>query len=270
LAPPERVKLLIENQAMIILVTHDTGWRQPQVAASIAADLNLDLISEEQLGYLVAQRMRINLKSLQRLIAGKVSVVERWLGERRRLAWYTADEIAKLAARGDVVVQSWSPIGSLYGISRAVRVHIGHPAGMRRPGASYCCQATISVTNALSAGERRAGDGQEQRILSDLVLAAALQSVTGCVQQLRQLASEPPAPLRSAAADATEPDPDQVALWSSVLAPRFLQVEIGDDRMPLTVLTSSEQAIAQIEEHLHGKRFGVPQRHRLPLPPGIL
>jgi len=256
---------------MIILVTHDIGWRQPQVAASIAADLNLDLISEEQLGHLVAQRMRINLANLQRLIAGKASVVERWLGERRRLAWYTADEIARLAARGDVVVQSWSSIGSLYGISRTVRVHIGHPAGMLpRPGTSYCCQATISVTNAPPPRGRAAADGQEQRILCDLVLAAALQSVTGCVQQLRQLASEPPTPPLSALADATEPDPQQVALWSSVLTPRSLQVEIGDDHMPLTVLTSSEQAIAQIEEHLHGKRFSVPQRQRLPLPPGIL
>jgi len=256
---------------MIILVTHDIGWRQPQVAASIAADLNLDLISEEQLGHLVAQRMRINLANLQRLIAGKASVLERWLGERRRLAWYTADEIAKLAARGDVVVQSWSSIGSLYGISRAIRVHIGHPAGMlRRPGASYCCQATISVTNALPARGGGASDRQEQRILGDLVLAAALRSVTGCVHELRQLASEPPAPPLSPLADATELDPGQVALWSSVLTPRYVQVEIGDDRMPLTILTSSEQAIAQIEEHLHGKRLRLLPRQRLPLPPGIL
>jgi len=256
---------------MIILVTHDLGWRQPQVAASIAADLNLDLISEEQLGHLVAQRMRINLANLQRLVAGKASVFERWLGERRRLAWYTADEIAKLAARGDVVVQSWNSIGSLYGIPRAIRVHIGHPAGMlRRPGASYACQATISVTDAPPASGGAAGDRQKQRILCDLVLAAALQSVTGCVQQLRQLASEPPAPALSALADAAEPDPCQAARWSSVLAPRALQVEIGDDRMRLLVLSSDEQAIAQIEEHLHGKRFSVPWRQRLPLPHGIL
>jgi hypothetical protein len=56
--------------------------------------------------------------------------------------------------------------------------------------------------------------------------------------------------------------------WGSVRGRRVLQVEIGADRMPLTGVASSEQAIAQVELHLQGKgdQTAAPSR-RLPLPP---
>ncbi len=41
--------------------------------------------------------------------------------------------------------------------------------------------------------------------------------------------------------------------WVKVRGRSALQVEIGADRVPLTAMASSEQAIAQIELHLQGK-----------------
>jgi hypothetical protein len=270
---------LVEDPTMIILVTQDIGVREPRVAASIAADLNLDLISEEQLGELVAQRMHINRGNLQRLIAGRASLFDRWLGERRRLAWYTAEAIAKLAEAGDAVVQSWNPVGSLSGVPRSIRVHIGHPGWIgRRAGAMYSCQATISIADATAATGWAFAERQEQRIVHDLVLATALQSMASCVQQLRRSASDLPGrPVQSlhprlrARADQAEPGACPTARWNSALARRPLLVEIGGDRMPLATLASSEQAIAQIEQHLQGKGVDKAFRpQRLPLPPDIL
>ena len=60
----------------------------------------------------------------------------------------------------------------------------------------------------------------------------------------------------------------RLSQWVKVRGRPALQVEIGSDRMPLTGIASSEQAIAQIELHLQGKgdRAAAPPK-RLPLPP---
>jgi len=178
----------------VILITQDSGVNGPKIAASIAAGLGLDLVSQEQLGHLVAARMRINEETLQRLVGGRPALFARWLGERRRLAWCTADEIVNLARRGDVVVESWNSVGSLCGIRHGIRVHIGHcrrDSGLG--GTAHRCQATISPI-ATQPGRLWALDQErEASVICDLVLAAAPQSVASCVQQLRRLTSIPPA-----------------------------------------------------------------------------
>jgi hypothetical protein len=270
----------------VILVTQASGVHGPKIAASIAAGLGLDLVSQEQLAHLVAARMHIQQETLLSLVDGRPPLFARWLGERRRLAWCTADEIVNLARHGDVVVESWNSVGSLCGIRHGIRVHIGHwrrSAGLG--GAAHSCQATISPI-AAQPGRRWALDqGREAPIVCDLVLAAAPQSVASCVHQLRQLTLAPPlsclapsesavAPLRSDAG-ANDAGPDhaveglcQPSPWGAVRGRRAFEVEIGSDRMPLSGVASSEQAIARIELHLQGKadRAAAPPK-RLPLPP---
>src|SRR5262245_15829018 len=128
----------------VILVTQDHGVRGPQIAASIAADLGLDLVSQEQLGQLVAARMHIKLEALRHLIEARPPLFTRWLGERRRLAFYTAEEVARLAQQGDVVIESWKPMAAVGGITHGIRVHIGEPRGARGLAGASCCQAAIS------------------------------------------------------------------------------------------------------------------------------
>ena len=257
---------------MIILVTRDIGLREPQVAASLAAGFKLDLVSEEQLGQLVAERMQINVGNLQRLVACRASLFGRWLGEHRRLAWYTAEEISKLAKRGDVVVQSWNAVGSWHGIPGAIRVHIGQPrTRMHRAGARYSCHATISVRAAEPACDWGPSASQETERGAELVRAAAMHSVASCVQQLRQLALAPAGPSAPVTRGPCLPPLDDAAEPGMCTVRGSLLVEIGPDRMPLVGFSSSEQMIAQIEQHLHGKcadRRSV--RQQLPLPPGIL
>jgi hypothetical protein len=282
----------------VILVTQDSGVHGPKIAAGIAAGLGLELVSQEELGHLVAARMHIKQETLQRLVDARPALFARWLGERRRLAWCTADEIVNLARHGDVVVESWNSVGSLCGIRHGIRVHIGpcrRSAGLR--GADHSCQATIRPIDAQLGRSWALDQGREAPIICDLVLAAAPQSVARCVHQLRRLALAPlagvdpsvpaVAPLRNEAGandagppnggrpndtgpnDATE-GAWRLSQWVKVRGRPALQVEIGSDRMPLTDIASSEQAIAQIELHLQGKgdRAAAPPT-RLPLPPGI-
>jgi hypothetical protein len=280
----------------VILITQDSGVNGPKIAASIAAGLGLDLVSQEQLGHLVAARMRINAETLQRLVDGRPALFARWLGERRRLAWCTADEIVNLARRGDVVVESWNSVGSLCGIRHGIRVHIGHcrrDAGLG--GTAHSCQATISPIAAQPGRLWTLDQEREAPVICDLVLAAAPHSVASCVQQLRRLTlAEALSRLDSSgsavASARAEPEanaadrnqllpgdaiPDDgadgrwpLAHWGSMRGRRVLQVLIGSDRMPLTGVASSEQAIAQVELHLQGKGGqGTAPPKRLPLPP---
>src|SRR5262245_13560818 len=251
----------------VILVTQDLGVRGPQIAASIAADLGLNLVSQEQLGQLVAARMHIKLETLQRLIAARPPLFTRWLGERRRLAFYTAEEVARLAQQGDLVIESWKPMATVGGIAHGIRVHIGEPRrGARARAGASCCQAAISPLAAARARRWGLEHTQPVSIVCDLVLAPAPQALEGCLNQLRQLAFGLPWQGPDGSAE-TSPG---AAAPGSLLASRWtgsLHVEIGSDRMSLGGLTSPDEAIAKIEEHLHGRR-GPPRR--LPLPPDVL
>jgi len=262
----------------VILVTQDSGVHGPKIAASIAAGLGLDLVSQEQLGHLVAARMHIKPETLQRLVGGRPALFASWLGERRRLAWCTADAIVNLARHGDVVVESWNSVGSLCGVRHGIRVHVGQcrrSAGLG--GGAHSCQATISPIAAESGRIWALDQVREAPIVCDLVLAAAPQSVASCLQQLRRLTLVPAlpcpdpfastvAPLRGEAG--SDDGADGPSQWGKVRGRRAFEVEIGPDRMPLTGVVSSEQAIAQIELLLQGKgeRAAVPPK-RLPLPP---
>jgi hypothetical protein len=263
----------------VILVTQDIGWQGREMAASIAAGLGLELVSEEQLGELVAARMQIDQGTFRRLIGGSSPLFARWLGERRRLAWHTGNEIAKLAERGDVVVQCWNGVGSSCGIQHGIHVHIGQPTRIaRQAGRLYTCQATIRLLDRSPARAWGLACGREPGIVCDLGLAPVPQSVAVCVHHLRQLAFDLPwAPNRSArpdfasGLDAVGRRTDDSKPWSRTRARHALEVEIGWHRMPLAGAASSEQAIAQIEEHLQGKNAApAPGKQRLPLPPGIL
>jgi hypothetical protein len=255
----------------VIVVTQDRGVCEPQIAARIAAGLGLELVSREQLGHRVAARMEINEQTLRRLIEAWPPLFTRWLGERRRLAFYTAEEVATLARQGDVVIESWRPVGSVAGIRHGIRLHIGGSRRAVRLGTgTSCCQAAISPLEAPPARKWRLDQAQSASIVCDLVLAPAPEALERCLIQLRQFAFGLPrqghAPEECFAASAAEAAEaaSPATLWSRA---RGTEVDIGSERLPLAGVTSPEQAIAKIEERLHGRRRPPP---RLPLPPDML
>jgi hypothetical protein len=260
-----------ERTMTVIVVTQDRGVCEPQIAARIAAGLGLELVSREQLGHRVAARMDINEQALRRLIEAWPPLFTRWLGERRRLAFYTAEEVATLARQGDVVIESWNPVGSVAGIRDGIRLHIGESRHAVRLGTgTSCCQAAISPLEAPPARKWRLDQAQSASIVCELVLAPAPEALERCLIQLRQFAfglprqgHDPEESFAAAAAEAAEA-PSPATPWSRA---RGTEVDIGSERMPLDGVTSPEQAIAKIEERLHGRRR---PPARLPLPPDML
>jgi hypothetical protein len=253
-----------------VLVTHDSGVRDAEIAANIAAGLQLDLISEQQLGCLVAQRMQIDPARLERLILNPPAVFGRWLGEHRRLKWSTLQEIEKLAAHGDVVVESWNSIADHHRIPPGVRVHIGSPARLGA-GPVYGRRVTISLRQA-SPWPWLGGGAQS---ICELKLPTAPQSVTSCVAELRRQARRENWKWRQLPAAALVYPGDAMGCQHHRAGlggggpKRSLEVEIGYDRMALVEPVDDEEAIAQIEEHLHG-RPNRPALRRLLPPPGML
>ena len=79
-----------------------------EIAARTAERLGLDLVPERQLEALVAERLEVVDDTLHRLIAGHAWFFERWMVDRRRLARCTAEELIKLTATANVVVESWA------------------------------------------------------------------------------------------------------------------------------------------------------------------
>src|SRR5262249_10548864 len=174
----------------IIVVTQDFGLPTREFAAAIAAGLGLDLVSQRQLGDLVAQRMRIDAGRLERLVARPPSLFDRWTAERRRLAWHTGEEIAKLAEHGNVVVESWSPTGSLDQLTHGIRVHIGRgPRLADATGPRDNCRATIAAIDPARPWTLAAP--RDSQIVCELVLLAAPRSVADCVHELKQLTLRP-------------------------------------------------------------------------------
>jgi hypothetical protein len=258
----------------VILVTQDIGVSGPQIAASIAAGLGLGLVSQEQLGQLVAARMHIKEETLWRLIDSRPPLFTRWLGERRRLAFYTAEEVARLAQQGDVVIESWRTIASVPGIAHGIRVHIGEPRrGARLSSSGSRCQAAISLLDAPRARRWPFEHARPASIVCDLVLAPAPQALESCLRQLRQFAlglpwRDPDVRETAFTPLPCEPvDSSSESSWGRARGTGSLQVEIGSERMPLDGVASPEQAIARIEERLHGRRR---PPGRLPLPPDML
>jgi len=256
----------------IIVVTQDRTLRSREFAADIAAGLGLDLVSQRQLGDLVAARMGINAGDLQRLVARPPSRFDRWTIGRRRLAWYTGKEIARLAEHGDVVVASWSPVGSLAPVGHTIRVHIGQQAGfgdepVRHPSG----QATV----APMLPARAPGEPRQAQIVCELLAPAAPPSVADCVEQVRRLtvglpdrATAPPAPAQPFTWLAPRSQ-GAGGLWQRLAWRRSVEVEIGEERMPLGAAATPEQAIAEIEAHLQRKRLPTTLRQRLPYPPDL-
>jgi hypothetical protein len=255
----------------IILVTQDLGVRGPQIAASIAAGLGLDLVSQEQLGQLVAARMQIKEEALRRLIDARQPLFTRWPGERRRLAFSTAEEVARLGQQGDLVIESWKTIAPVAGLAHGVRVHIGETRrGARLGGGVSCCQAAISPLDAPPVRRWGLEHGQAVSIVCDLVLAPAPQALESCLRQLRRCAfglpwqgpdgcAETVALEQGEAAHGASPSPP----WSHARWTGSLHVEIGSERMWLHGMSSPNEAIARIEELLHGRRRP-PSRQPLP------
>jgi hypothetical protein len=260
----------------IIIVKEGLCVCAHEIAARAAACLGLDLVPQQQLEALVAGRLEIVHDTLHRLIAGDAWFFERWRVDRRRLARYTAEELIKLTATADVVVESWAASDLLRAAPHVLCVRVSAQAPQ-----------FVRATLTLAQVDRRSdwwhapmrhprGGARQCPVPFDLYLDAVRQSVAECVQQVCGLALSPQfqstAPSRALLArllDETRECPAPSA--DSTHADDVFVVEMDDHRRIVwRGATSDQQAIARVEAHLKGTRPTSPVWDKPSLPPGML
>jgi len=262
----------------IIIVKEGFCLCAHEIAARTAACLGLDLVPEQQLEALVARRLEIVHNTLHRLIAGHAWFYERWRIDRRRLAQYTAEELIKLTATTNVVVESWAAADLLRAAPHVLCVQVSAQAPQLARAALTPAQA-VEPSDA-SHGLRlhkRGGGARQCPVLFDLYLDAVRQSVGECVQQVCRLALSPQ--FRSTASSTAllahlleemqEPS-GPAAASTDTGTMNVVEMDVGHGRVVWRGAASDQQAIARIEKHLKGTRPTSPVWDRPSLPPGML
>jgi hypothetical protein len=260
----------------IIIVKEGFCLCAHEIAARTAACLGLDLVPQQQLEARVAERLEIVDDTLHRLIAGDAWFFERWRVDRLRLARYTAEELIKLTATANVVVESWAASDLLRAAPHVLCVQVSAQAPQFARATLALAQA-VRRSDSWHAPMRHPHQGARQcPVLFDLYLDAVRQSVTECVQQVCRLALSPQfqsaapsgallARLLHETQECSAPDAD------STDADDVYVVEMDDHRrIVCRGTTSAQQAIARVEEHLKGTRPTSPVWDKFSLPPGML
>jgi hypothetical protein len=239
----------------------DNGSRDLDLAAAIAAQLGLDLVSEGQLEQLVAIRMSVNRLRMHRLIAEYNSLANcRMIRSRHRVAKYTMEKLAKLAARDNVATQDWETVDLQHAVQHTICVRICTIA-------PHCAQIIKQVPSQARVASKpkpwwkASKEPLARRALSDFEFGTGLTFMAECVAAVQRL-SLGAHYQRAAASEPTSSDllrktrgrSNLTSLLLRLLAKRVLHVEVDRERVRLAGVTTSEQAIARIEEHLHGKR----------------
>jgi len=256
----------------VILMTEEVGSRGEDIAAGAAASLGLELVTMQQLELLVAERMRTRRERLHRLITGRASLLDRWTTDGRRLPQYTDEELVKLAARDRILIESWRVASPLRAVPHVICVHACASAPPRAPvtteqqtsPAPAPCRITdwkdLGFAPLIEAAKRwKQGPGEACQSY-DLVLNTTAMSVTEGVEQVTRLAQSPHHQPTATSQRIVASLLRQAQEWQEELsdlgnpnAARVLDVQIGCERLRLNGVTSSEEAIARIEQRLRGK-----------------
>ena len=76
----------------VILMTQESGSHGDEVAAGIAECLGVELVNQERLQRSIAERIQIDEPTVQRILKGKASLLERWMVDGRRFSRCMGEE----------------------------------------------------------------------------------------------------------------------------------------------------------------------------------
>jgi cytidylate kinase len=253
----------------VIVMTQGVGSRGDEIAAAVAEDLGLELVDRARLALSLAERVQADKGTVHRLVQGNASLLERWKIGKQWLWRCMAEEVVKLAVRGNVLIQESSAAALLGPIGHVIRVHVCAPVRPRAQALmrqladrqANLARQRIRRRSAVDTRTRRwlFGSSLESPECCDLLLNTERLPVAQCVEQVRCLAKsaqfQPSAESRTMLADLLE-----LTDWRG-------EIEVGSQSIGLSGVTSNEQAIARVEEHLRGKETcNAIAAHEIPLP----
>ena len=115
----------------VIAMTREMGSRGKDVAARLAAELDLDVVHHELVARHIGRQMGVTESSVLRFLEGRSSLWERWKIDPKRMSRYTVREILELALRGKVIIRGWGGAQVLRQIPHVISVRVRAPMGNR-------------------------------------------------------------------------------------------------------------------------------------------
>lgn len=185
----------------MIAIPREMGSLGKDVATLIAAQFGKQVVHHEIVGQ-VADKMRLRKSHVVRFLEGKAGLVEKMTTDKTSLSIFTADEIFRLAAGGEVgVIRGWGANHLLEPIPHVLRVRICAPFELRvkrmMERLNTTDQAAIEKEirlsdEAVSAITRRHFDvNWTDAVHYDVVLNTDRTKVEDCAEQLMLLLKKP-------------------------------------------------------------------------------
>ena len=116
---------------VVIAMTREMGTRGKDVAAGLAAELDLDVVHHELVARHIGRHIGVAESAVLRFLEGRSSLWDRWKIGPERLTSHTAHEILELALRGKVIIRGWGGAQVLRHIPHVIRVRIRAPMEKR-------------------------------------------------------------------------------------------------------------------------------------------
>lgn len=253
----------------VIAMTREIGSLGKDIAYALARELQFEIMPHELVEQKIADRMGAPASTVHRLLEGHASLFERWKMTSRHLARHTAEEILERAARGGVVIWGWGAVALLRPVSHVICVRVCAPMAFRM----RVLMERLEITDAeIARREIDHGDAahatamkqlfaanREDPLLYDIVLNTARIPSATCVEQLKHLAQFP---------QFQETDESREILAKMLMETRtrstleqgstnalsapFVEIAADSSTLSLRGVTSTEEAIALVEQRMHG------------------
>jgi len=185
----------------LITIPREMGSLGKDVAAQVALQLGKKVIHHEIVDQL-ADKMRLRKTHVVRFLEGKAGILENMSTDHTSLSIFTADEILRIAASGEVgVIRGWGANHLLESIPHVVRVRVCAPFDLRvkrmMERLNTTDQAAVEKEvrlseEAIAAITRRHFDvNWKDAEHYDLVLNTERASVEDCTDQVMQMIRSP-------------------------------------------------------------------------------
>jgi cytidylate kinase len=115
----------------VIAMTREIGCLGTEVAAGVAKQSGLEIVRSEVAANNVARRLGVAESAVTHYLDGSASLLERWRIDRRKLFHFAAEEILRLAQRGNVLIKGWGAATLLRDVPQVISVRVCAPMDFR-------------------------------------------------------------------------------------------------------------------------------------------
>jgi len=252
----------------VIAMTRQPGCLGTEVANGIAGRLGLEVIHSEIIANHVAERLGVAEGAVLRYLDGSALLFERLAINKRKLRWYTTEEILNIAQRGRVLIRGWGAATLLRDLPRVISVRVCASMDFRvrtmmERLASKDAEAVRHELERIDAANARTlrtsfNVEQEDALLYHIVLNTDRLPVDACVNAVCQLAEHrrfrDRATVRTELADKLLEAKVNAALTEDIgigIAPAGVTVSAANGRITLAGASSSGALRGQAEKVAH-------------------